>query len=95
MGILVGGACPPTPGPGGPQAAVVVWITGSFPLHRHTPALRGTTLLLTPLGSMAVWATQLGGRKLLDTPYHPPRLRAKPLPGAAEKAYSFVRSVPG
>lgn len=74
---------------------VVVQIRSSFPLHRHTPAPRGTTLLLTPLGSMAVWATQPGSRKLLDTPYHPLQLQAKSLPGAAEKAYSFVRSVPG
>lgn len=75
--------------------AVVVRITGSFPLHRHTPAPRGTTLLLTPLGSTAVWATWPGSRKLPDTPYHPLQLWAKSLPGAAGKAYSFVRSVPG
>lgn len=95
MGILIGGVCPPTPGPEGPQVAVVVQIMGSFPLHRHTPGPRGTTLLLTPLGSMAAWATQPGSRKLLDTPYHLLQLWTKSLPGAAEKAYSFVRSVPG
>lgn len=51
--------------------AVVVQIMGSFPLHRHTPVPRGTTLSLTPLGSVVVWAMQPGSRKLLDTPYHP------------------------
>lgn len=75
--------------------AVMVQIMGSFPLHRHTPCPRGTILLLTPLGSVAVWANRPGSRKLLDTPSHPLQLWTKSLPGAAEKAYSFVRSVPG
>lgn len=75
--------------------AVMVQIIASFPLQRHTPDPRGTTLLLTPLSSTVVWAMRPGSRKLLDTPYQPLQLWAKSLPGAAGKAYSFVRSVLG
>lgn len=75
--------------------AVMVPIMGSFPLQRDTPDPRGTTLLPTPLSFMVVWAMWPGSRKLLDIPHQSLQLWAKSLPGAAGKAYSFVRSVLG
>lgn len=85
---------PPTPRPGGPQAAVVVQITSTLPLADTCWSWEVPGAPSTP-STVAVGATQPGGRKLLDPPHHPLQVGAKPLPGAAEKAYSFVRSVPG
>lgn len=51
MGILTGGACPPTPGPRGPQVAVVVQIMGSFPPSQAHTSPKGHHIASNTPGS--------------------------------------------